>query len=36
LNRAKGTVSELKLIKAAITPVEDMLRGIDDVRTLST
>ena len=31
---AKGTVSELKLIKAAITPVEDMLRGIDDVRAL--
>ncbi len=31
---AKGVVSELKLIKAAITPVEDMLRGIDDVRAL--
>ena len=31
---AKGTVSELKLIKSAITPVEDMLRGIDDVRAL--
>src|SRR5687768_12674393 len=31
---ARGTVSELKRIKSAITPVEDMLRGIDDVRAL--
>jgi peptide chain release factor 2 len=31
---AKGVVSELKLIKAAITPVEDLLRAIDDVRAM--
>jgi peptide chain release factor 2 len=31
---ARGVVAELKLIKAAITPVEEMLRGIDDVRAL--
>jgi peptide chain release factor 2 len=31
---AKGIVSELKLLKAAIDPIESLLRGIDDVRAL--
>ena len=31
---AKGIVSEMKAIKAALDPVEDMLRGMDDVRAL--
>ena len=31
---AKGVVSELKLIKAAVTPVQDLLSQIDDVRAL--
>jgi len=31
---AKSTVAELKVIKATLTPVEEMLRGIDDVRAL--
>ena len=31
---AKGTVSELKLIKAAVTPVQEMLAAIEDVRAL--
>ncbi len=31
---AKSVVSELKIIKACIEPVEAMLRGIDDVRAL--
>ena len=31
---AKSVVSELKMIKAGITPVEEMLRAIDDVRAL--
>jgi len=31
---AKGVVSELKLLKAAINPIESLLRGIDDVRAL--
>lgn len=32
--RAKGLVSELKTIKAAIDPVEDILRGLGDVKAL--
>ena len=31
---AKGIVSELKLVKAAVTPVQEMLAAIDDVRAL--
>ena len=31
---AKSVVAELKMIKAGITPVEEMLRAIDDVRAL--
>jgi peptide chain release factor 2 len=31
---AKSVVSELKVIKGAITPVEEMLRAIEDVRAL--
>src|SRR5689334_21795779 len=31
---AKSTVAELKVIEATLTPVEEMLRGIDDVRAL--
>lgn len=31
---AKSTVSELKIVKAGIEPVEAMLRGIEDVRAL--
>lgn len=31
---AKSTVAELKVIKAAMEPIEAMLRGIDDVRAL--
>jgi peptide chain release factor 2 len=31
---AKSTVAELKQIKAMLTPLEEMLRGIDDVRAL--
>ena len=29
---AKAVVAEMKVIKAAVEPVEEMLRGIDDVR----
>jgi len=31
---AKGTVAELKAVKAAIDPVDDMLRSIDDAKAL--
>jgi peptide chain release factor 2 len=31
---AKSTVAELKVIKATLTPVVELLRGIDDVRAL--
>ncbi len=31
---AKSIVSEMKLLKAAIDPIEEMTRGIDDVRAL--
>src|SRR5580704_3261103 len=31
---AKGVVAEVKTLKAAIEPIEAMLRGIDDVRAL--
>jgi peptide chain release factor 2 len=31
---AKAVVSELKLLKAAIDPVQSLLRGVDDVRAL--
>lgn len=31
---AKAVVGEMKVIKAAVEPVEQMLRGIDDVRAL--
>ena len=31
---AKGVVSELKLLKAAIDPVQSLLRGVEDVRAL--
>jgi peptide chain release factor 2 len=31
---AKSTVAELKVIKATLTPVEELLRAIDDVRAL--
>jgi peptide chain release factor 2 len=32
--KAKATVAELKLIKAAIEPIEGMLRDIGDVRAM--
>lgn len=31
---AKGIVSELKILKASIEPIEELLRGIDDVRAM--
>src|ERR1051326_538550 len=31
---AKGTVSEVKVLKATIDPLEQLLKGIDDVRAL--
>src|SRR5262245_9048836 len=31
---AKSVVAELKTVKAAAEPVEEMLRGIDDVRAM--
>ena len=31
---ARSTVAELKVIKATLTPVEELLRGIEDVRAL--
>lgn len=31
---AKGVVAEMKMLKAAAEPVEEMLRGIDDVRAM--